>query len=382
MEKTHVFKADYELITKGELVNKKVKKKIKFLTIKELIGILPEDYGFIKKRGRRPINVYNAVILAGDKKASRKVGGMSNKTLLTIKGRPIISYVLSAVAGSKYIKDIWIVGPKEKIEKAIKADLAKIKDRKVVVLEQWDNLIENAWNGFLHTINGHNVDVNPDSYLNTPLEEWAALGLSGDIPLLTSYEIDEFLENAQLDKYNYVAGITPDYSLKPYYPKKNKLGIKHSYFHARDIKWRQNNLHLSRMIKIRNKVYIDKMYEYRHQKEWKNIIKVAINLLRAEKGAYKAIYLLAILQTCMFLTNKKLGWLSDILRRTITLSDVEKNVGAIIGTSAVTAMTSYGGAALDIDNDEEFEAIKANFDEWMAYQRELFNSKKGGSAKV
>jgi GTP:adenosylcobinamide-phosphate guanylyltransferase len=347
-----------------------------------LIDILPEDYVFSnKKRGKRPINVYNAVILAGDKRASRKVGGMGNKTLLTIKGRPIISYVLSALVGSKYVRDIWIVGPKEKIEKAIKHDLAKIKDRKVVILEQWDNIIENAWNGFLYTIDGYNEDVDPDSYLNTPLDEWAALGLSGDIPLLTSYEIDEFLENAQPDKYDYIAGITPDYSLRPYYPKGKKLGIKHSYFHARDIKWRQNNLHLGKMFKIRNKVFINKIYEYRHQREWKNIIKIAINLIRAEKGAYKAIYLLLVLQTCMFLTNRGFGWFSDRLRRLITLSDVEKNVGAILGTRAVTAMTNYGGAALDIDNDEEFEAIKANFDDWMAYQRELFNSKKGDSKK-
>jgi len=353
------------------------------LTIKELIDIFQKTMdSAAKKEEKRPINVYDAVILAGDKRASKKVGGMGNKTLLTIKGRPILSYVLSALAGSKYIRDIWIVGPKEKIEEAIKPDLAKIKDRKIVVLEQWDNLIENTWNGFLHTIDGYKEGVDPDSYLNTPLEEMAALGLSGDIPLLTSYEVDEFLENAQPDKYDYIAGITPDYSLRPYYPKEKKLGIKHSYFHARDIKWRQNNLHLGKMFKIRNKVFIEKMYEFRHQKEWKNIIKIAINILRAEKGAYKAIYLLAVLQSCMFLTNRGFGWFSDRLRRLITLSDVENNVAAILGTRAVTAMTHYGGAALDIDNDEEFEAIKANFDEWMAYQQELYNLKKGGSAKV
>ena len=335
----------------------------------------------VKKGKKRQIDVYDAVLLAGDKRASKKVRGMKNKTLLTIKGRPIISYVLSALVGSKYIKDIWIVGPKEQIEKAIKPDLAKFKDRNIVVLEQWDNLIENTWNGFLHTIDGYKEGVNPDSYLNTPFEERAVLGLSGDLPLLTPYEVDEFLENAEPDRYDYIAGITPDYSLRPYYPKENKLGIKHSYFHARDIKWRQNNLHLGKMFKIRNKVFIEKMYESRHQREWKNIIKVAFSIIRAEKGAYKAIYLLAVLQTCMFLTNRGFGWFSDRLRRIITLSDVETNVGAILGTRAVTAMTHYGGAALDIDNDEEFEAIKANFDEWMAYQQELFNSKSGESKK-
>lgn len=328
-----------------------------------------------KKEKGDPSNLYDAVILAGDRKASRNIKG-ENKTLLTINGRPVLSYVLSAVLDSKYIRNILIVGPKKRIESALKSDLAKIKGRNVTVLEQWENLIENTWHGFLHTIDGYKEGTDPDIYLNTPVQEITALALSGDMPLLTSYEIDEFIENAEPDKFDYIAGITPDYSLIPYYPKENKPGIKHAYFHAKDLKWRQNNLHLGKMFKIRNKVYIQKMYEYRHQKEWKDIIKLVITVLRAEKGIYKAIYQFAILQSCMFLSNRGLGWFSDKLRKFVTLSSIEKTVGLILGTTAKTSATHYGGAALDIDSDEEFEAIKSNFDEWAAYQRELYNSKK------
>jgi len=324
--------------------------------------------------------LYDALILAGDKRASRNIGG-KNKVLLKIDGRPVISYVLSALVGSKYVRNIWIVGPKEQIEKAIKPDLAKIKGRKVIVLEQWENLIENVWNGFLHTIEGYKKGIDPSTYLNTPIQEKVVLALSGYIPLLASYEVDEFIENAEIDKFDYIAGITPDYSLKPYYPKENKLGIKHSYFHGREIKWRQNNLHLGRLLKIRNKIYIQKMYEYRHQREWKDIIKLVLTVLKTEKGTYKAIYQFAILQACMFLTNRRLEWLSDFLRKFVSLSSIENTVGVILGTSAKTSITYYGGAALDIDSDEELMAIKANFSEWTAYQEELFNSKKGKSKK-
>jgi GTP:adenosylcobinamide-phosphate guanylyltransferase len=333
-----------------------------------------------KKEKGDPSKLYDAIILAGDKRASRNIMG-ENKTLLTINGRPVLSYVLSAVLDSKYIRNIFIVGPKERIEKALKSDLAKIKDRKVTVLEQWENLIENAWNGFLHSIDGYKKGIDPDTYLNTPVQEITALALSGDMPLLTSYEIDEFIENAEPDKYDYIAGITPDYSLIPYYPKENKPGIKHSYFHAKDLKWRQNNLHLGKMLKVKNKIYIQKMYEYRHQKEWKDIIKLAITVLKTEKGTYKAIYQFAILQSCMFFSNRGMVWVSDKIRKFVTLSSIEKTVGSILGTTAKTSITHYGGAALDIDSDEELEAIKSNFDEWTAYQQDLYNSKKGESKR-
>ncbi|MBN1571618.1 MAG: nucleotidyltransferase family protein [Deltaproteobacteria bacterium] len=318
--------------------------------------------------------------MAGDRRASRNIKG-GNKTLLTINERPVLSYVLSALLDSKYVRNILIVGPKKRIEKALKSDLARIKDRKITVLEQWDNLIENVWHGFLHTIEGYKEGVDPDTYLNTPEEEKAVLALSGDIPLLTSYEIDEFFENAEIDRFDYIAGITPDHFLMPYYPKKNKPGIRHSYFHAREIKWRHNNLHLGRLFKVRNKIYIQKMYEYRHQREWKDIIKLIFTILRTEKGTYKAFYQFAVLQACMFLTNRRFGWLSDFIRKFVTLSSIENTVGLLLGVSAKTSITYYGGAALDIDSDEELETIKTNLDEWMAYQKELFNSKKGESKK-
>jgi molybdopterin-guanine dinucleotide biosynthesis protein A len=333
-----------------------------------------------KREKGDPSKSYDAVILAGDRRASRNIKG-ENKTLLKVHGRPVLSYVLSALLGSKYIRNIFIVGPKERIEKELKTDLVKIKGRKVTVLEQWENLIENAWNGFLHTIDGYKEGTDPDTYLNTPVQENTALALSGDMPLITSYEIDEFIENAEPDKYDYIAGITPDYSLIPYYPKENKPGIKHAYFHAKDLKWRQNNLHLGKMLKVKNKIYIQKMYEYRHQKEWKDIIKLVLTVLRTEKGTYKAIYQFAVLQACMFFSNRGMGWFSGRIRKLVTLSSIEKTVGLILGTTAKTSITHYGGAALDIDSDEELEAIESNFDDWMAYQKELYNSKKGESKK-
>jgi CTP:molybdopterin cytidylyltransferase MocA len=315
---------------------------------------------------------YDAIVLAGDRKASRKVKGR-NKALLQLEGRTILGYVLDGLLDAKYVKDIYIVGPKKKIEKAIAPVRSAHPGRKLIVLEQWDNLIENAWNGFLHTIPGYKDGMDPSLFRGTPHFDKAVIGLSGDIPLLTGYEVDEFIENTNLKKYDYQPGITEDVSLKYYYPdgEKNKKGIKHAYFHFREGRFRQNNLHFGRLFRVANKIYIEKMYEFRHQREWRDIVELAIEILRTEKGSYKSFYYYLVLQLCMTLTNSGFGSLADVLRKRAPLVRVEGVIGNILGTRVRSVVTTYGGAALDIDSDEEFLAIRENYHEWMAYQEDL-----------
>lgn len=321
---------------------------------------------------------YDALILAGDRKASRKVKG-KNKSLLVINDRAVICYVVEALARAQYINDIYVVGPKDRIEAALAAGAVKTASRKVVVLEQWDNLFENIWNGFLSTIPGHKPGTDPESYRGTPHWAKAVLALSGDIPLLTPYEVDEMLGKADLAHYDYFPGITQNTSLSHYYPqrrkrgKRKKRGIKHAYFHFSEGLFRQNNMHLGRLFAMANKIYIEKMYEFRHQREWNDIVKLAFEILRTEKGSWKSLYYFFILQSCMVLSGMGFSSLADRLRRLVSLHrQVEPTVGLVLGTRLRTIETTYGGAALDIDSDYEFETIKANFAEWMAHQHELF----------
>ena len=316
---------------------------------------------------------YDALILAGDKKGSRKVHD-ENKAFLTFKGRPIIRYIIEALKGSPYIRDIYIVGPKSRLESALAGDPTSTGGGKVVILEQWDNLIENALNGYLFTIPGHTRDIDPDSYLDTPHVDKKVLALSTDMPLLTSFEIDEFLEGVEPDTYDYQAGITSDETLHHFYPdrRKKRKGIRHAYFHFREGNYRQNNMHFGALLRLRNKTYIEKMYESRHQREWRDIIKLVVEILRTEKGSYKALYYFVLFQMCMFFTSKGLYALTNLFRRLIRLSDVERLIGIILGTRFKSVETHYGGGALDIDSEVEFEAIRENFDDWATYQRELY----------
>jgi hypothetical protein len=43
----------------------------------------------------------------------------------------------------------------------------------------------------------------------------------------------------------------------------------------------------------------------------------------------------------------------------------------LLRTRLTTVLTRYGGCALDIDNADQYKAIRANFDTWCAYQQNL-----------
>jgi len=201
---------------------------------------------------------------------------------------------------------------------------------------------------------------------------------------LTSYEVDEMIGKAALTRYDYHPGITANTSLSYYYPqkrkrgKRKKRGIKHAYFHFDEGLFRQNNMHLGRPFSVANKDYIEKMYEYRHQREWNDIAKLAFEILRTEKGSWKSLYYFFVLQSCLLLSGAGFSRLTDKLRRLVSLHrQVEPTVGTILGTRLKTIETTYGGAALDIDSDYEFETIKANFAEWISYQKA--RSEKSGA---
>ena len=73
----------------------------------------------------------------------------------------------------------------------------------------------------------------------------------------------------------------------------------------------------------------------------------------------------------MFFTSKGLFPLTNLVKRLIRLSDIERLIGIILGTRFKTVETHYGGGALDIDSEVEFEAIKENFDDWAAFQKKM-----------
>ena len=223
----------------------------------------------------------DALVMAGDKGGYRAVHG-GNKALLEIEGFPLVAHVISALQKTPSLSRIFVVGPKERIEEALARSGDFVKGAKeVVVLEQRETVVENALHAFLASLPGGTPEggMVPGEELEKRYADKAVLVLGADTPLLTTAEIEEFLEGCDLDRYDYLLGMTPEEALRPYYPKPGSPGIRFAYFHFRDSRERQNNLHLIRVFRVINRRIIQKLYQYRYQKKARNILSLFWTLL-------------------------------------------------------------------------------------------------------
>ncbi|MBI5748683.1 MAG: nucleotidyltransferase family protein [Nitrospinae bacterium] len=310
---------------------------------------------------------YDTILLAGDRKASKSVFGM-NKSLIELDGIPLFMYVLSALQDVDYIGNIYVVGPKSKIEELLKKHSDKIILKKnIIAVEQKANLYENIWHTFLYSIDGYSAG---DEYKNLSLMDKAVFVVAGDMPLATSFEIGEFLSKSDTANYDYCIGMTPEAVLRYYYPSNKKPGIKLAYLNLKESKYRISNLHLVKPFKIANREYIEKVYEYRYQKDIRNIAKLTLEIIRRHAG-FKSLLFYIFVQMSLFLSHIHLEFLSRFFRQFVSIKIAEGIVSDVLKTRLKLIETSFGGAALDVDNERDFNTIKGMYKEWMEYQKNL-----------
>jgi molybdopterin-guanine dinucleotide biosynthesis protein A len=332
--------------------------------------------------GRRAVSL-DAIVMAGDREASRPVKG-SNKALLEIHGIPLVGYVVSALERSRYVSRIFVVGPKKEITEALEKRPRQAETQKpVLVVEQWNTLVENAWNTFLKTLKeGQGPEPLPDERtLRARYKDKVALVVGADIPLLTPYEVDEFIEGSDLERYDFLLGMTPREALEPYYPTKDRPGIKLAYFALKDSLERQNNLHLVRFFAVGNRDYVEKMYRHRYQRRWKNIVRLAWTILRIPEMRPWMVLSFLLLHLARILEGLGLSRLRAMVARFLDRRRLEEAVSQILKTRFASVRTHYGGAALDVDNEEHLRCIEANFDLWQRFQQERYEARRKGEAQ-
>lgn len=320
---------------------------------------------------------FDAIVMAGDKGAYKPVYG-ENKALLEINGAPVISYVISALQRCRFVARIFVVGPREKLSAALDRCGDRVKGPKELVLvEQWESMLENALNTFVTTLPSHSPegDPLPEQALQLRYRDKAVLILGADIPLLTPDELDEFIEEADLTRYDYILGMTSEEALRPYYPKPGTKGIHFAYFNFKDSRERQNNLHLVRVFRVINRQMIQKMYQFRYQKRWWNVLRLMWEMLRTAEVRPGMVLKFLLLHLCRVLDKRFLAPLHGFLRRFVDKAAVEQDVSRLIRVRLGSAMTTYGGAALDVDNEEHFQIICRNFDRWKALQKKRTEKK-------
>jgi GTP:adenosylcobinamide-phosphate guanylyltransferase len=284
-----------------------------------------------------------------------------SKAYLEVAGKPLVVHVLETLLHTPEISEVFCVGDAVRLEKAVAQHgclgLAAARGCALHVVPQGNTLYENVWNAFLRTLPPGSEDP-----------EHAVLVVPSDIPLVVPAEISDFLAKAEKVDADYVIGLTPEEALAPYRPRAGAPGIEMAYFNLREGRLRQNNLHCVRPLKLRNRHYVQDMYENRYQKEWGNMLRLAWRLLTRELrnlwvlGFYLVMHVAGVLH--------RRGWrrASDWVRRFAALRTVEQGMSDLLQARVVCVTTSLGGAALDIDNAEDLAAAEQMFERWRRAQ--------------
>jgi len=307
-----------------------------------------------------------AIVAAGDRRAAKAVYGES-KVYLEAGGRPLVSHVVAVLQRVPEISEVWVVGDPERLAAALgREDVAAELRKPLHIVPQFRNLYENAWQSFRRVLPGAPPEGRDPG--GSDLDQ-RVLYLSADLPFATAQEISEFMRRGMELGCEYAIGLVTEESMAPFYPAaRGGLGIRMAYFNLREGRFRQSNLHLAKPARLVNRHYIEDLYEHRFQRQWGQIVGLAIRLLRAEQGGLRILFYYALMHLAGMADRSGLRGLADWLRRWISLAKVEATLGSLIRASVRFVVTDVGGCAVDIDNEHDYDAARARFAEWRKQQ--------------
>ncbi len=305
---------------------------------------------------------------AGDRRAAKAVYGES-KVYLEIGGRPLVAHVVAALQRVPEVSEVWVVGDRDRLEAIFASDeLRRELCKPLQLVPQFRNLYENIWETYRRLLPGAppgGRDPGPED------EDFQVLFLSGDLPFATPEEISAFIRAGMHSQLSYALGLVEEEAMEGFYPvAPGGPGIRMAYFNLREGRFRQSNLHLVRPARIINRRYVEEMYENRYQREFGNILKLAWALLREERGGPTVLYYYALMHVAALADRWGLRRVADRLRSWIPMPRIEAGCSSLLRASFGFVATRVGGCALDIDNEHDYDAARARYQEWIAAQRE------------
>ena len=300
-----------------------------------------------------------AVLLAGDRGHSRSVKGRS-KAFVEVAGKPMLVHVLEALLHTPEVTEIFIVADAVRLEKMLARhgclEQASIRSCPIHVVPQRNSLIENVWHAFLRTLP---PGEDPDH---------AILVVPADIPLAVPEEISQFIRSASAANADHVVGLTPDSVLAPFAPRDGSPGMRMACFNLAEGRFRQNNLNWVRPLRIGQRQYVQDMYENRYQKELGSMLRLGARIIRKEWRHLWVLFPYLIMHVAGVLQRRGYHRASDRVRSLVSLRTVERGLSAMLRTRFRTVETLLGGAALDIDNDDDLEVAEKMLERWKAMQ--------------
>ena len=312
-----------------------------------------------------------AVLLAGDRSHSRAVKGRS-KAFVEVGGKPMVIHVLETLLHTPEVSEVFVVGDAIRLEKTLAEfgclQLAASRARSVHIVPQRNTLYENVWHTFLRTLPAGERD-----------EDHAILVVPSDIPLVVPEEISDFVRQSLALQADYVLGMTPMESLAPFAPDDGGEGIEMASFNLREGRYRQNNLHFVKPLRMGNRHYIEDMYENRYQKELGSMVRLFWRILVKEIRNLWVLFFYLGMHIAGVLDRRGHARTADLMRRWLPIRTIERGVGALLRTRFAIAVTALGGAALDVDNDADLQVLDKNLDRWKALQTRLGGLSRGPS---
>lgn len=315
---------------------------------------------------KKNLKQYDAILVAGEEKASYKVANQY-KALLKVNNKYCIHHILETLQQVDSIDRIYIIGPQDKLISALKESDVDLQSPKPIhVVEQKTNLCENTWYAFLRSLPD---DTNEKDLISSEHRDKAVLVVPCDAPLITVREVEHFISNCDLENYDYILGLTPERSMQFFYPKGDGPGIKMAYLHLKEDNYRINNLHMIKPVRVQNREHINRLYAYRYQKNVLNMILLGLYLIGIE--GLKNYKLLVGLQFALMAAKLNIKWLTRYFSQWASKKDLERAISHILNTRFSGLVVPYPGAALDIDNDKDFESLKLEYDRWYKYLQSL-----------
>jgi hypothetical protein len=282
-------------------------------------------------------------------------------------GRPLVAHVVLALQRVPEISEVWVVGNAERLEAALGAETVRGDLRKPLhIVPQFRNLYENAWQTYRRLLPG--AGPTGRDPVGSDLDQ-RVLYLSGDLPFAQPQEFSSFVRQGLALDVDYAVGLVSEESLAAFYPKSTgEPGVRMAYFNLAEGRFRQSNLHLVKPARIVNRQYVEELYEHRYQKEFGNIVRLALKLLRSEQGGARLLFYYALMHLAAIADRRGWRWLADRLRRGLPMRRVETTLSLLLRTHLRFVVTDLGGCAVDIDNEHDYDAALVRYQEWHAAQ--------------
>ena len=238
------------------------------------------------------------------------------KAIIKINNKPMVNYVMEALAESAYTKNIYVVGEKDQLDKA---DIQRGKE-KIKFVDDKGSFVDNL--------------IGAGSKSRTKKIIYS----TSDIPLITSKDIDNFIEGCshRSNGYFYLA-----YYLKEDY-EKSFSGVKSGKFYALSKKLVKNGC-----IFMLDQDFLNEINKNKSMKDT-----IAFLYSGRKKGLLPYLKLIP-----RYFSFALLGLLIKYKRRTLTINEAEKILSGIIKHNIV-AIKSFPRVGIDVDSYEELQSIE------------------------